>query len=63
MIHSPSGPTPTSQYEHSSVPATLSKLFDLVGEPLTQRDAWAGTFEGVVSRDLPRLGMSSMARV
>ncbi|KAL1541083.1 NPC intracellular cholesterol transporter 1 [Salvia divinorum] len=46
VIHEPSGPTPTSQYEHSSIPATVKKLFNLKNSNfLTKRDAWAGTFE------------------
>jgi phospholipase C len=49
VIHRPrpeSRPTPTSQFEHSSVPATIKKLFGLPNF-LTRRDAWAGTFEEV----------------
>eukprot|EP00048_Salpingoeca_helianthica_P016156 m.230720 g.230720 ORF g.230720 m.230720 type:complete len:480 (-) comp18134_c0_seq1:32-1471(-) len=42
-------PTPTSEYEHSSVPATLGKLFGFA--PLTKRAEWASTFEHVWSRD------------
>lgn len=56
MIHEPSGPTPTSQYEHSSIPATVKKLFNLKNSNfLTKRDAWAGTFEKYFyMRDTPR---------
>ncbi|KAG6537781.1 non-specific phospholipase C2-like [Zingiber officinale] len=54
VIHGPNGPTPTSEYEHSSIPATVKKLFDLPSF-LTKRDAWAGTFEGIVqTRTTPR---------
>ena len=53
MIHRPSGPEPTSQYEHSSIPATVKKIFNLK-EFLTKRDAWAGTFDCVLTRDTPR---------
>ncbi|XP_021755142.1 non-specific phospholipase C4-like [Chenopodium quinoa] len=53
VLHGPSGPHPTSEYEHSSIPATVKKIFNLK-EFLTKRDAWAGTFEGVVSRKTPR---------
>jgi phospholipase C len=46
-------------YDHSSVPATLIKLFDLPAvdgkRNLTARDAAANTFESVFSRDEPRL--------
>ncbi|KAF8700117.1 hypothetical protein HU200_034480 [Digitaria exilis] len=53
VIHQPSGPEPTSQYEHSSIPATVKKIFNLK-EFLTKRDAWAGTFESVLTRATPR---------
>ncbi|KAJ9131837.1 hypothetical protein P3X46_034749 [Hevea brasiliensis] len=53
VLHGPSGPEPTSQYEHSSIAATVKKLFNLK-EFLTKRDAWAGTFEGVLTRSSPR---------
>ncbi|XP_050221278.1 non-specific phospholipase C6 [Mercurialis annua] len=42
------GPAPNSEYEHSSIPATIKKIFNLSSNFLTHRDAWAGTFEGVV---------------
>uniref|UniRef100_A0ACD5XEH3 Uncharacterized protein n=1 Tax=Avena sativa TaxID=4498 RepID=A0ACD5XEH3_AVESA len=55
VVHGANGPTPTSQYEHSSIPATVKKLFNLPQDFLTKRDAWAGTFEGVVqTRTEPR---------
>ncbi|KAJ1287120.1 hypothetical protein BS78_03G405800 [Paspalum vaginatum] len=55
VVHGPSGPTPTSQYEHSSIPATVKKIFNLPQDFLTRRDAWAGTFESVVqARTEPR---------
>eukprot|EP00003_Mantamonas_plastica_P024109 TRINITY_DN4454_c0_g2_i3.p1 TRINITY_DN4454_c0_g2~~TRINITY_DN4454_c0_g2_i3.p1 ORF type:complete len:498 (-),score=144.78 TRINITY_DN4454_c0_g2_i3:97-1491(-) len=41
--HEPTGPTPTSQYSHSSLMATLADIFD-VSATLTKRDAWAGSF-------------------
>ncbi|KAL2478630.1 Non-specific phospholipase C4 [Forsythia ovata] len=53
VLHGPSGPTPTSEFEHSSIPATVKKIFNL-NEFLTKRDEWAGTFEGVTSRKSPR---------
>uniref|UniRef100_A0A251S1T4 Putative non-specific phospholipase C3 n=1 Tax=Helianthus annuus TaxID=4232 RepID=A0A251S1T4_HELAN len=53
VLHEPSGPFPTSQYEHSSIPATVKKIFNLK-EFLTKRDEWAGTFEGVLTRTTPR---------
>lgn len=56
VVHGPNGsPTPTSEYEHSSIPATVKKLFNLKAPFLTKRDAWAGTFEHVVmTRTEPR---------
>lgn len=53
VLHTPSGPQPTSQYEHSSIPATVKKFFNLK-DFLTKRDAWAGTFEVVLNRTSPR---------
>ncbi|KAE8721429.1 Non-specific phospholipase C4 [Hibiscus syriacus] len=53
LIHGPSGPYPTSEFEHSSIPETVKKIFNLK-EFLTKRDAWAGTFEGVLTRKNPR---------
>lgn len=56
VIHQPSGPTPSSQFEHSSIPATVKKLFNLESNFLTKRDAWAGTFENYFFlRDSPRV--------
>lgn len=53
VLHGPSGPNPTSEYEHSSIPATVKKIFNL-NNFLTKRDAWAGTFEVVLNRTTPR---------
>ncbi|PKI57915.1 hypothetical protein CRG98_021703 [Punica granatum] len=54
VLHEPSGPYPTSQFEHSSIPATVKKIFDLKSF-LSNRDEWAGTFEGIVmNRSSPR---------
>ncbi|KAF8762380.1 hypothetical protein HU200_009560 [Digitaria exilis] len=54
VLHRPeSGPYPTSKFEHSSIPATVKKIFNL-GDFLTKRDAWAGTFDTVLTRDTPR---------
>ncbi|XP_057972521.1 non-specific phospholipase C6-like [Malania oleifera] len=44
------GPTPSSEFEHSSIPATIKKMFNLTSNFLTHRDAWAGTFEQVVGQ-------------
>jgi hypothetical protein len=55
VIHAPNGPQETSQYEHSSIPATVKKLFNLHSNFLTKRDAWAGTFENYLKiRKTPR---------
>ncbi|KAK6924267.1 Phosphoesterase [Dillenia turbinata] len=47
VINGPTGPTPNSEYEHSSIPATIKKMFNLSANFLTHRDAWAGTFEQI----------------
>lgn len=48
VLHEPSGPYPTSQFEHSSIPATVKKIFNLPSF-LTKRDEWAGTFDVVLN--------------
>ncbi|GER48563.1 non-specific phospholipase C6 [Striga asiatica] len=48
VVSKPKGPTPNSEFEHSSIPATIKKIFNLSSHFLTHRDAWAGTFEQVV---------------
>ncbi|KAL3622343.1 Non-specific phospholipase C3 [Castilleja foliolosa] len=53
VLHGPQGPYPTSEFEHSSIPATVKKIFNLKSF-LTKRDAWAGTFECVLNRTSPR---------
>lgn len=55
VIRKPNGPTPTSEFEHSSIPATVKRLFNLKSNFLTKRDAWAGSFESYFYlRDSPR---------
>lgn len=55
VVHGPTGPYPSSEFEHSSIPATVKKIFNLKSGFLTKRDAWAGTFEGILQlRDSPR---------
>ncbi|KAG2596312.1 non-specific phospholipase C6-like [Panicum virgatum] len=55
VVGRPAGPTDTSEFEHSSIPATLKKIFDLSSDFLTKRDAWAGTFEHIFTElDEPR---------
>ncbi|XP_010258490.1 PREDICTED: non-specific phospholipase C4-like [Nelumbo nucifera] len=53
VLHRPLGPYLSSEFEHSSIPATVKKIFNLK-EFLTKRDAWAGTFETVLMRESPR---------
>eukprot|EP00258_Populus_trichocarpa_P008445 XP_002314000.2 non-specific phospholipase C2 isoform X1 [Populus trichocarpa] len=56
VVHGPNGsPFSTSEYEHSSIPATVKKLFNMPSPFLTRRDEWAGTFEGILqTRTEPR---------
>ncbi|XP_060197228.1 non-specific phospholipase C2 [Lycium barbarum] len=56
VVHGPNGsPFPTSEYEHSSIAATVKKIFNLPSPFLTKRDAWAGTFEHILqTRKDPR---------
>ncbi|KAG2257521.1 hypothetical protein Bca52824_076815 [Brassica carinata] len=49
VVSAAKGPTESSEFEHSSIPATIKKLFNLSSNYLTHRDAWAATFEDVVS--------------
>ena len=53
VVHRPDGPTPTSEYEHSSVHATLKNIFGLENF-LTRRDEWAGTFDHIFNLTEPR---------
>ncbi|XP_028805293.1 non-specific phospholipase C2 [Neltuma alba] len=55
VVHGAKGsPTATSQYEHSSIIATVKKLYNLPNF-LTKRDQWAATFEGILqTRTQPR---------
>nr|DAD17811.1 TPA_asm: hypothetical protein HUJ06_019274 [Nelumbo nucifera] len=59
VLHRPAGPYPTSEFEHSSIPATVKKIFNLK-EFLTKRDAWAGTFDVVLNRETPRTDCPGM---
>lgn len=49
VITKPNGPDPNSEFEHSSIPATIKKLLNLSSSFLTRRDAWAGTFDHIVT--------------
>jgi len=53
VVHEPKGPTKTSQYDHTSIAATVKKIFG-TKRFLTKRDAWAGTFEHIFSLKAPR---------
>ncbi|KAJ6804452.1 putative non-specific phospholipase C4 [Iris pallida] len=53
VVHRPSGPYPSSEFEHSSIPATVKKIFNLKNF-LTKRDEWAGTIDTVLTRTTPR---------
>lgn len=52
--HHARGPTLTSEYEHSSIAATIRQLFNLPQPHLTAREAWAGTFGHLITRTTPR---------
>jgi len=49
VIHTPTGPTTTSQYDATSIQSTVSKIFG-VTDHLTKRAAWAGTFENLFTQ-------------
>ncbi|GER55033.1 non-specific phospholipase C2 [Striga asiatica] len=50
VVHGPNGsPTQTSEFEHSSIPATVRKIFNLTSPPLTKREEWAGTFDSILN--------------
>ena len=52
VFQEPRGPFATSQFELTSVPATIKRLFNL-SSFLTKRDAWAGSFDELLA-DRPR---------
>jgi len=54
LIGEPRGPTLTSQWELTSVPATIKNLFNLTSF-LTKRDAWAGSFDELLTLPSPRM--------
>jgi len=47
-------PFPNSEYELTSIISTTRKILGMKEEPLTQRDAWAATFEHILSMKEPR---------
>ncbi len=54
VLHRPNGPYPTSEFEHSSIPATLDALFGLdgQGQALTKRTQWAGRFDDIFETEM-----------
>ena len=50
VFQEPRGPTSTSQFELTSVPATIKRLFGL-SNFLTKRDAWAGSFDELLAAE------------
>ena len=52
-VQRPTGPTPTSQFDLTSGIATVKNLFNL-SSFLTKRDAWAGTFDELLTLDEAR---------
>ncbi|KAE8713312.1 Non-specific phospholipase C3 [Hibiscus syriacus] len=53
VLHRPSGPHPTSEFEHSSITATVKKILNLK-EFLIKRGPWAGPFDIAVNGSTPR---------
>jgi len=54
VVHRPvNGPTPTSQYEHCSIAATMKKIYN-IPQFLNARDAWAAPFDDVINLSAPR---------
>lgn len=47
-------PFPNSEYDLTSIMSSTRKLLNMQSPPLTNRDAWAGTFEHVFTLDEPR---------
>ena len=41
VVHDAQGPTPDSKFDHTSIIATMNKLYKFKN-PLNKRDAWAG---------------------
>jgi len=44
VVHHPPGPTSTSQYESTSIMATINKIFN-IKDNMHKRAEWAGTFD------------------
>jgi len=53
VVHEPLGPTPTSQYDATSIMSTVNKIFG-ISEHMHARDRWSGTFEHLFSLSSPR---------
>ncbi|KAF9592217.1 hypothetical protein IFM89_012793 [Coptis chinensis] len=51
VVHGPNGsPFSTSEFEHSSIPATVRKVFNLSSPSLTKRDQWAEPLRALSSQ-------------
>jgi len=54
VVHRPTnGPTPTSEFEHCSIAATMKKVYNLPSF-LNNRDAWAAPFDDIFDEEAPR---------
>jgi phospholipase C len=53
VVGKANGPFPGSEYDTTSILATMRKLFNF-SAPLTVRDAWSGSFEHILSEPAPR---------
>lgn len=54
VVHRPvNGPTPTSEYEHCSIAATMKKVYNLP-QFLNNRDTWAAPFDDIFDETSPR---------
>jgi len=54
VVHRPTGPTSTSQFDSTSIMATINKIFN-IKENMLKRAEWAGTFEHIFNQmDAPR---------
>ena len=51
VVHEPAGPFPSSQFDHSSIVATVNRILG-IAENMTARDAWAGRFDSVITSTL-----------
>jgi phospholipase C len=59
--HIPAGTVDTRTHDHASIPATLRALFAPGARPLTRRDAWAATFQDLLTLPDPRSGLPGLS--